>query len=105
MKLLKKSYYNTIKELLKLCIANDSISKSQGSSSIDPELHLRVLKKIRKLTTDKINVGSLMRIVRSQRFERLSTDLSEIEAVKKRVHGIKKFAGHLNKSRDSVSPE
>ena len=65
---------------------------------------MRVLKKIRKLTVDKINVGSLMRIVRSQKFERLSSDLNEIDAIKKRVPGIKKYVNHLNKSRDSVSP-
>ena len=47
-------------------MANDSIDGGgQGNGSMDPEFHLGVLKKIRKLTDDKINVGSLMRIVRS----------------------------------------
>ena len=50
-----------------------------------------------------MNVGSLMRIVNQKAFTNLSEDLTEVEAVKKRVPGIKKFVNHLRASR-SRSP-
>lgn len=65
--------------------------------------HERVFKDITKLRTDKINVGSLMRIVNQKAFSNLSEDFSEVEALKKTVPGLKKFMGHLRKSR-SRSP-
>jgi hypothetical protein len=78
LNLLKISYLKTTRELLKLCIAHDqSQSDGQGLGDLSSQtemqnFHNKVLKKMKKLRTDKMNVGSLMRIVRSQKFEKLS---------------------------------
>lgn len=67
------------------------------------DFHENLMKDIKKLRADKMNVGSLMRIVNKKAFDNLSEELTEVEALRKTVPGIKKFIGHLKKSR-SRSP-
>ena len=43
------------------------------------------MQKMVKIRQDKINVGALMRIVRSQKYEKLSDNLSEVNEVERIV--------------------
>lgn len=55
----------------------------------------KMVKKIDRLRNDKLSIGSLMRIVRANKYENLTNDLVEVEKLKKRIPKIKNFVGHF----------
>ena len=55
----------------------------------------KMIKKIYKLRTDKMSIGSLLRIVRGKSYENLSDDLIEIDQIRKRVPSIVKYIEHF----------
>ena len=54
-----------------------------------------MVKKIDRLRNDKLSIGSLMRIVRANKYENLTNGLVEVEKLKKRIPKIKNFVGHF----------
>jgi hypothetical protein len=48
-----------------------------------------------------MSIGSLMRTVRSKKYENITDDLSEVEQIKERVPEIEKFISHIKKKRDA----
>ena len=62
--------------------------------------HKKFAKKIAKLRTDKLKLGELMRLVRSQHYEKLSEDLKEVSMVRKHITGIKQYIPFIKYKRD-----
>jgi len=49
---------------------------------------------------EKLGLGSLMRIVRSNRYENLTDDLAEVTLLRKKIPGMKRYVKILEKKRD-----
>jgi hypothetical protein len=60
----------------------------------------KIVKKIHKLRSEKMTLGSLLRIVSGNKYENISDDLIEVEKLKKRVPQLKNFSGLLEQKRD-----
>ena len=60
----------------------------------------KMVTKIKKLRDEKLTIGSLMRIVRCNKFENLTDDLIEVEQLKKRLPQLKNYSTVLNEKRD-----
>jgi hypothetical protein len=47
-----------------------------------------------------MTLGSLLRIVRGNKYENISDDLIEVEKLKKRIPQLKNYSGHFEHKRD-----
>ena len=61
----------------------------------------RLLRKIDQLRNEKMSLGSLMRIVRSQKYEKVTEDLKEVHYFKHIIPEIKQYIGHFKTKRDA----
>ena len=60
----------------------------------------RLGKKISQLRNEKMSLGSLMRIVRSQKYEKISENLKEVHYLKSMIPEIKNYITHFKEKRD-----
>ena len=60
----------------------------------------KMIRKIGKLRDEKLTIGSLIRIVRSNKYENISDDLIEVEQLKKRIPSLKGFSKYFDDKRD-----
>ena len=60
----------------------------------------KLAKKLKKARFEKLGLGALMRIVRSKHYENLTDDLTEVHLLRKKVPGMKRYIGILEKKRD-----
>ena len=115
-KLLRENYFKMTTKLLKMCLAHDEYQLQRSAvtahlakqGGADPSaganeqqrIDREYIKKIGKLRKDKMNMGALMRIVRSQNYDKMSNDLSEVDLIRRRVPLIKRYMEHFEKRRD-----
>jgi len=60
----------------------------------------KMIRKIGKLRDEKLTIGSLIRIVRSNKYENISDDLIEVEQLRKRIPSLKSFSKFFEDRRD-----
>jgi hypothetical protein len=56
----------------------------------------KMVRKISKLRSEKMSIGSMLRIVRGNKFENLTDDLVEVEKLKHRIPQLKNYAISLS---------
>ena len=103
--MLKKNYFKTARELLQICVDHDNYLNHQDSEVDDQgpaskNTAHKLAKKLKKVRFEKLGLGALMRIVRSKHYENLTDDLTEVHLLRKKVPGMKRYIGILEKKRD-----
>jgi len=79
--ILRKNYFKTARELLQICVDHDNYLNHKDADNDNlavKNVGTKLAKKLSKVRFEKLGLGSLMRIVRSKRYENLTDDLSEV---------------------------
>ena len=94
-KLLKENYILTARELMETCQEYDKYQLEQNTMPAnmtqDEDVGQKLVKLIQQLRFDKLSIGSLMRVVRSQKYENISDNLCELKQIQMRVPKLSKY--------------